>query len=44
VPYDHPLRQCHNRGAWGGGREVLFGFSRHQRSILTDLMHAGNWV
>ena len=41
VPYDHPLRQYHNRGVWGGGREVLFGFSRHQRSILTDLMHAG---
>ena len=41
VPYDHPLRQYHNRGVWGGGREVLFGFSRRQRSILTDLMHAG---
>jgi hypothetical protein len=41
VPYDHPLRQYHNRGVWGGGREVIFGFSRHQRSILTDLMHAG---
>ena len=41
VPYDHPLRQYHNRGVWGGGREVLFGFSRHQRGILTDLMHAG---
>ena len=41
VPYDHPLRQYHNRGVWGGGREVLFGFSRRQRSLLTDLMHAG---
>ena len=41
VPSDHPLRQDHNRGVWGGGREVLFGFSRHQRRILTDLMHAG---
>jgi hypothetical protein len=41
VPYDHPLRQYHNRGVWGGGREVLFGFSRAQRSILTDLLHAG---
>jgi hypothetical protein len=41
VPYDHPLRQYHNRGVWGGGREVMFGFSRQQRSILTDLMHAG---
>jgi hypothetical protein len=41
VPYEHPLRQYHNRGVWGGGREVLFGFSRHQRRILTDLVHAG---
>jgi hypothetical protein len=41
VPYDHPLRQYHNRGVWGGGREVLFGFSRRQRRILTDLMYAG---
>jgi hypothetical protein len=41
VPYDHPLRQYHNRGVWGGGREVLFGFTRRQRSLLTDLMHAG---
>jgi len=41
VPYDHPLRQYHNRGVWGGGREVMFGFSRRQRQILTDLMHAG---
>src|SRR5688572_9928269 len=41
VVYDHPLRQYHNRGVWGGGREVLFGFSRRQRALLTDLMHAG---
>ncbi len=41
VPYDHPLRQDHNRGVWGGGREVMFGFSRRQRGILTDLVHAG---
>ena len=41
VPYDHPLRQYHNRGVWGGGREVVFGFSRRQRRILTDLMYAG---
>src|SRR5918993_4715960 len=41
VSYDHPLRQYHNRGVWGGGREVMFGFSRHQRSLLTDLVHAG---
>src|SRR5215471_14586847 len=25
VAYDHPLRQCHNRGTWGGGRSVLLG-------------------
>jgi hypothetical protein len=41
VSYDHPLRQYHNRGVWGGGREVFPGFSREQRGILTDLMHAG---
>jgi Protein of unknown function (DUF3500) len=41
VSYDHPLRQYHNRGVWGGGREVFFGFSREQRGILTDLMYAG---
>jgi hypothetical protein len=41
VPYDHPLRQYHNRGVWGGGRDVLFGFSRQQRRILTDLLYAG---
>jgi hypothetical protein len=41
VSYDHPLRQYHNRGVIGGGRDILFGFSRHQRKILTDLMYAG---
>ena len=41
VPYDHPLRQYHNRGVWGGGRDILFGFSRAQRKMLTDLMYAG---
>jgi hypothetical protein len=41
VPYDHPLRQYHNRGVWGGGRDIMFGFSRRQRRLLTDLMHAG---
>jgi hypothetical protein len=41
VPYDHPLRQYHNRGVIGGGRDILFGFSRHQRKILTDLMYTG---
>src|SRR5688500_7219587 len=41
VDYDHPLRQYHNRGVWGGGREVMFGFSRRQRRMLTDLTYAG---
>jgi len=41
VPYDHPLRQYHNRGVIGGGRDILFGFSRSQRKTLTDLMYAG---
>src|SRR5438552_14873394 len=41
VPYDHPLRQYHNRGVQGGGRSIVFGFSREQRGILTDLLYAG---
>ena len=41
VSYDHPLRQYHNRGVWGGGRSILFGFNREQRRILTDLLYAG---
>jgi hypothetical protein len=41
VGYDHPLRQYHNRGVWGGGRLVVNGFNRQQRRIITDLLHAG---
>ena len=41
VPYDHPLRQYHNRGVPGGGRTVVFGFDRAQRQLLTDLFYAG---
>jgi hypothetical protein len=41
VGYDHPLRQYHNRGVWGGGRRVLLGFNREQRRIVTDLLYAG---
>jgi len=41
VSYDHPLRQYHNRGVSGGGRSILGGFTREQRRILTDLLHAG---
>ena len=41
VEYDHPLRQYHNRGVWGGGSAVLSGFNYQQRQILTDLLYAG---
>lgn len=41
VPYDHPLRQYHNRGVWGGGLGIFRGFDRPQRALLTDLLHAG---
>ncbi len=41
VDYDHPLRQYHNRGVWGGGLGVFRGFDFEQRQILTDLLHAG---
>src|SRR5215831_5296978 len=41
VSYDHPLRQYHNRGVWGGGQSVLTGFDRRQRQLLTDLLYAG---
>jgi hypothetical protein len=42
VAYDHPLRQYHNRGVWGGGlwvNPVNLGWE--QRRILTDLLYAG---
>jgi hypothetical protein len=41
VEYDHPLRQYHNRGVWGGGLSIFRAFRREQRGILTDLLHAG---
>ncbi len=42
VDYDHPLRQYHNRGVRGGGAGIAsWSFSREQRRILTDLLHAG---
>lgn len=42
VDYDHPLRQYHNRGVGGGGADIdLRSFSWDQRSVLTDLLHAG---
>ncbi len=40
VDYDHPLRQYHNRGVDTGGIWA-FKVSRHARSILVDLVHAG---
>ena len=42
VPYDHPLRQYHNRGVRGGGLPIsALHFSWEQRRLLTDLLHAG---
>jgi hypothetical protein len=41
VSYDHPLRQYHNRGVWGGGSSIFSGFNREQRGILTDLLYSG---
>src|SRR5262249_21718874 len=41
VAYDHPMRQYHNRGVWGGGKSVIAGFDHAQRQMLTDLLYAG---
>jgi hypothetical protein len=42
VGYDHPLRQCHNRGLGMGGANVnAASFDWDTRCALTDLMHAG---
>jgi hypothetical protein len=42
VEYDHPLRQYHNRGIWGGGLSIYADrFTREQRGLLTDLLYAG---
>ena len=42
VDYHHPLRQYHNRGVSCGGVDISGRrFSREQRSLLTDLLHAG---
>jgi len=40
VPYDHPLRQYHNRGVDTGGAWVLF-LGREARQAATDLLYAG---
>jgi hypothetical protein len=42
VAYDHPLRQYHNRGVWGGGLQINpHSLGWEERSILTDLFYAG---
>lgn len=40
VPYDHPLRQHHNRGLGTGGALVVF-LPHRVRQIVADLAHAG---
>jgi hypothetical protein len=42
VGYDHPYRQYHNRGVWGGGVNVARAdLSRAQRNLIVELMHSG---
>ena len=42
VAYDHPVRQCHNRGLGMGGLSVnAISLDWETRCALTDLMHAG---
>lgn len=42
VDYDHPYRQYHNRGVWGGGVNVARAdLSRGQRNLIVELMHSG---
>jgi hypothetical protein len=42
VEYNHPLRQYHNRGVWGGGLWVnAMNLGWEQRRIVTDLLYAG---
>lgn len=41
LPYDHPLRQYHNRGVALGGYGIApWSLDRGTRSILNDLFHA----
>jgi hypothetical protein len=41
-PYDHPLRQYHNRGLWAGGLIVsALTVDWHTRRAIADLLHAG---
>jgi hypothetical protein len=42
MAYDHPLRQCHNRGLWIGGLTVsAASLDWDTRRLLTDLLYAG---
>lgn len=42
VSYDHPLRQCHNRGLGMGGVNVTaLNLDWHTRCAISDLLHAG---
>ena len=42
VAYDHPLRQCHNRGLWMGGLTIsAAALGWDTRRLLTDILHAG---
>jgi hypothetical protein len=42
VDYDHPYRQYHNRGVWGGGVNVARAdLTRAQRNLVVELMHSG---
>ena len=41
VAYDHPMRQYHNRGVWGGGAPIdADHFTWEQRGLLTDIFYA----
>ena len=41
VDYEHPLRQYHNRGVGTGGLSIWRNFSREERRLWVDLLHAG---
>jgi len=42
VAYDHPLRQCHNRGVWMGGLTIsAAAVDWDTRRLLADVLHAG---
>ena len=42
VDYEHPFRQYHNRGIWGGGRRITpISLNWEQRRMVNDLLYAG---